>query len=150
MPDTRSQKPDLRETTVRQAFDADRYAAWQGFRLIRVTSETVVVEMTVRDHHLNFHGVLHGGALFSLADCAFSLASNAHGDTAMAIDTHLALTAPSRLGDTLAATAVEVTRGRTLATYRVDVVRNNGRTVALFTGTVFIQDQDVPPSRGDG
>ena len=30
------------------------------------------------------------------------------------------------------------TRGRTLATYRVDVTRQDGRTVALFTGTVFI------------
>jgi acyl-CoA thioesterase len=95
--------------------------------------------MVVRDDHLNFHDVLHGGALFSLADCAFSLASNAHGDTAMAIDTHLVLTAPAKLGDTLTATAVEMTRGRTLATYRVDVTRGDGRTAGLFTGTVFIR-----------
>ena len=95
--------------------------------------------MVVRADHLNFHEVLHGGALFSLADCAFSLASNAHGDTAMAIDTHLALTAPVGLGDMLTATAVELTRGRSLATYRVDVIRDDNRTVGLFTGTVFIR-----------
>jgi acyl-CoA thioesterase len=132
-------KIDSRQGTIENSFEADAYARVQGFALGDITEESVAVSMVVRNDHLNFHGVLHGGALFSLADCAFSLASNAHGDTAMAIDTHLALTAPSRLNDTLIATAVEVIRGRTLATYRVDVIRDDGRTVGLFTGTVFIQ-----------
>jgi acyl-CoA thioesterase len=128
-----------RETTIENSFNADSYAEAQGFRLGVITGESVSVSMVVRDDHLNFHDVLHGGALFSLADCAFSLASNAHGDTAMAIDTHLVLTAPARLGDTLTATAIEMTRGRTLATYRVDVTRDDGRTAGLFTGTVVIR-----------
>ena len=128
-----------RQDTIEASFNADAYAEAQGFALGDITDESVEVSMVVRDDHLNFHDVLHGGALFSLADCAFSLASNAHGDTAMAIDTHLVLTAPVRLGDTLTATAVEMTRGRTLATYRVDVTRDDGRTAGLFTGTVFIR-----------
>ena len=128
-----------RQSTIEAAFSSDAYAEAQGFELGDVTDDSVVVSMVVREDHLNFHGVLHGGALFSLADCAFSLASNAHGDTAMAIDTHLVLTAPARLGDTLTATAEEMTRGRTLATYRVDVTRDDGRTAGLFTGTVFIR-----------
>ncbi len=131
--------PRNRNETIQAAFSTDAYAAAQGFALEEITDESVAVSMVVRYDHLNFHDVLHGGALFSLADCAFSLASNAHGDTAMAIDTHLALTAPARLGDTLTATAVEITRGSTLATYRVDVTRDDGRTAGLFTGTVFIR-----------
>ncbi len=128
-----------RQTTIQASFRSDPYAAAQGFTLGLITDETVAVSMEIRDDHLNFHGVTHGGALFSLADCAFSLASNAHGDVAMAIDTHLVLTAGSKRSNTLTATAVEVTRGRTLATYRVDVTRDDGRVVGLFTGTVFIQ-----------
>jgi len=58
----------------------------------------------------------------------------------MAIDTHLALTAASRLGDTLTAAAIEITRGKNLATYRVNVTRDNDRMVGLFTGTVFIRE----------
>ena len=76
-----------RKTAIETSFDSDRYAEAQGFSLSATTDESVTVTMVVRDDHLNFHDVLHGGALFSLADCAFSLASNAHGDTAMAIDT---------------------------------------------------------------
>lgn len=131
--------PKDRNDSIEHAFSTDAYAAAQGFALGVITAESVTVSMVVRGDHLNFHGVLHGGALFSLADCAFSLASNAYGDTAMAIDTHLVLTAPARLGDTLTATAVEMTRGKTLATYRVDVTRDDGRSAGLFTGTVFIR-----------
>lgn len=119
-------------------FSADPYAAGLGVELIEVTPETVSLGLDVTEAHANFLGVGHGGMVFSLADCAFSLASNAAGDRAVAIDTHLVLTAPSRPGDRLIATAREASRSRSLGTYRVDVRREDGRTVGLFTGTVFI------------
>jgi len=123
---------------VHEAIANDPYAASQGFSLVEVTDDEVTVSMTVREDQVNFLGGTHGGVVHSLADCAFSLASNAYPEDAVAIDTHLAITAPSGIGDTLTATAREETRGRTLATYRVTVTRQDGRTVALFTGTVFI------------
>lgn len=127
-----------RRERVQDAFEADPYAASQGYRLGEVTDESITVLMTVRDDQVNFLGGTHGGALFSLADCAFSLASNAYPEDAVAIDTHLAITAASGVGDELTAVAREETRGKSLATYRVNVARGDGRTVALFTGTVFL------------
>jgi acyl-CoA thioesterase len=117
-------------------FARDRYAATLGMRL--VDTDPVTVEMLLTAEHENFYDVTHGGALFSVADCAFSLASNAHGDRAVAIDTHLALTAGTSAGDVLTAVAEEVTRGRTLATYRITIRRGDGRVCGLFTGTVHI------------
>ena len=128
-----------RQDIIRTAFAADPYARAQGFELVDITADTIVVSMSVREDQVNFLGGTHGGVLFSLADCAFSLASNAHGDPAVAIDTHLAITAPSDVGDVLTATVREMTRGRSLATYRVDVTRADGRIAALFTGTVFLR-----------
>ena len=130
-----SSRPDI----IRGSFDNDPYVSAQGFELMDVTDHAVVVSMMVRPDQVNFLGGTHGGVLFSLADCAFSLASNAYGEPAVAIDTHLAITAASDIGETLTATAREMTRGHSLATYRVDVERSDGRTVALFTGTVFIR-----------
>ena len=118
--------------------EADAYAHSLGVELVSVSGEEIVIEMVVRPEHLNFLELGHGGMVFSLADCAFSLGSNAAGDRAVAIDTHLVLTAASRLGDRLRASAHEVSRGRTLGTYRVDVTREDGRKVAAFTGTVLI------------
>jgi acyl-CoA thioesterase len=128
-----------RADTVRRSFDNDPYARAQGFELVAVEDDVIIVSLTVRPDQVNFLGGTHGGVLFSLADCAFSLASNAHGEPAVAIDTHLAITAASDIDETLTATAREMTRGRSLATYRVDVERSDGRTVALFTGTVFVK-----------
>lgn len=116
----------------------DAYAKGLGIELVDVTDGEIVIAMDVNDSHANFLGGGHGGMVFSLADCAFSLASNNTGDPAVAIDAHLVLTAASRPGDRLEARVREVSRGRTLGTYRADVVRDDGRTVALFTGTVYI------------
>jgi acyl-CoA thioesterase len=130
-----------RAAKITDAFSSDPYAASQGMVLGEVTESSVTVTMVVREDHVNFLGGTHGGVVFSIADCAFALASNAYPEDAVAIDTHLAITAPTDIGDTLTATAVEQTRGRSLATYRVDVTRDDGRTVALFTGTVFIKQK---------
>jgi len=118
--------------------EADAYATGLGVELISVADDEIVVGMAVGAQHLNFLEVGHGGMVFSLADCVFSLASNSAGERAVAIDTHLALTAPTRLGDDLRATVRETSRGRSLGTYQVTVTRGDGRTVGLFTGTVLI------------
>ena len=122
---------------VASLLEADEYAGDLGVELVSVTGDEIVVALEVTDRHTNFLGVGHGGMVFSLADCAFSLASNNAGD-AVAIDTHLVLTAASRPGDRLQATVRELSRGRTLGTYRAEVIRGDGRIVGLFTGTVYI------------
>ena len=127
-----------RAARVRELFDRDRYAAHLGMELIDDDPAHVVVSMPLRKDHENFYDVTHGGAMFSLADCAFALASNAAGDRAVAIDTHLVLTAATRHGDVLTAVAQEATRGRTLGTYRITISRADGRVCGLFTGTVHI------------
>ena len=114
-----------------------------GIVLVAADPERVVVAMPVTADHENFLGATHGGAIFSVADCALSLASNASA-TAVAIDAHLALTAATHRGDTLTATAEPVTRGRTIATYRIIVTRDDGRTCGLFTGTVAITGSGTP------
>lgn len=118
---------------------SDGYAKALGVELVAVTSDEIVVGLDVTEAHLNFLEVGHGGMVFSLADCAFSLASNNAGDRAVAIDAHLVLTAATRFRDRLEARVIESSRGRTLGTYRVEVTRQDGRIVGLFTGTVHIR-----------
>lgn len=123
---------------LHQMMTTDAYAQHLGLRLADGDDDVIAVEMTVSEQHLNFLGVTHGGAMFSLADCAFSLASNVAGARAVAIDTHLVLTGGSKVGDVLTAVAEETSRGRTLGTYRITVSRADGRITGLFTGTVHI------------
>ena len=101
------------------------------------------VAMTVEARHLNFNGGCHGGAIFSLADSAFGLASNSHGPLASGIAAHITYQAGVRAGERLVARATEVSRSRRIAVYRIDVVRpepGGGETaVSSFTGTVSIK-----------
>lgn len=130
--------PQFERARIEELLGADSYAKSLGVELVEVRPETIVVGLDVTETHTNFLGVGHGGMVFSLADCAFSLGSNAAGDRAVAIDTHLVLTAATRPGDRLEAVVSESSRGRTLGTYRVEVTRRDGRVVGLFTGTVYI------------
>ena len=128
-----------RAARAEELLAADPYAQNLGIRLDAVDGDSITIEMDLDDSHHNFAGSTHGGVLFSLADCAFSLASNVPGGLAVAIDTHLAITAPTKAGDTLIARVEELTRGRTLATYRVVIKRaRDERICGSFTGTVYI------------
>jgi acyl-CoA thioesterase len=130
--------PGFDRQRVAELLAADPYAGKLGVELVSVTDEEIMVALAIRPDHLNFLSVGHGGVIFSLADCAFSLASNQAGDRAVAIDTHLVLTAATKEGDRLQARVREVSRGRTLGTYRAEVTLDDGRVAGLFTGTVFI------------
>lgn len=123
---------------VTELMSRDAYATSLGVEVVDVQADEMTVAMDVIEEHTNFLSLGHGGMVFSLADCALSLASNSQFEKALAVDAHIALTAPCRVGDRLSARIVEVSASRRLATYRVEVTRRDGRTVATFTGTVHI------------
>ena len=123
---------------VARLLGSDQYASGLGIGLVEVGEQTITLDMPVTTSMTNFHGGLHGGVLFSLADCALSLYSNSYGESAVAIDTHMVFSAAVQPGERLSAIAEEVSRGRSLATYRVVVHRGDGRVAGHFTGTVFL------------
>ena len=84
-------------------------------------------KMTIRPEMVNGHGICHGGYLFLLADTAFAMACNWHGQPTVASGGDINFLAPAIEGDLLTATAVErATSGRT-GLYDVAVTR--GETV---------------------
>lgn len=112
---------------------SDPVAEWLGIELI--DEDPVTLAMTVAERHVNFHSVTHGGVVFSLADVALSLASNADVN-ALAIDAHLAITGSSQAGDRLRVDIEEARKSRRIATYRAVITGPEG-LVATFTGTVY-------------
>ena len=116
----------------------DRYFAHNGIELVDWTPGGATLRMRVREHHLNFNGTCHGGAIFSLADSAFGLASNSHGVVAAAVDAHVTYQVAVVEGDVLTARATEVSRRPKFAVYRVDVTRGDGEPVSSFTGSVYV------------
>jgi acyl-CoA thioesterase len=92
--------------------------------------------MEISDRHLNSHGTVHGGVIFTLADTAFAVASNSHGIPAAAISAHISYMKSASSG-TLYADAVEFAQNPKLATYTVEVTDGAGERIALFQGMVY-------------
>ena len=124
----------------------DRYLRFLGIDVVHVGPGTATLRMPVRAVHLNFNGTGHGGAIFSLADSAFGLASNSHGIVAAAVDAHITYQVAVVEGDVLTARAVEVSRRPKFAVYRVDVARADGTPVSSFTGSVYVTRRTHVPA----
>lgn len=118
----------------------DRFASCNNIRLVSVKKGEAVAEMVVSDNHLNGVNIIQGGALFTLADFAFAAASNSHGRIAVASNASISFFKGVSEGK-LIAHATELNSGKTLATYAVEVVTEDGTKVALFTGTAFMKGE---------
>ena len=118
---------------IEDALAGDAVARWLG--VVCESRAPLRLSMTVSDEHTNFHGMTHGGVVFSFADVAMSLASNAEV-TALAIDAHVVLQASSRPGDRLTVTIEQMHASRRLASYRATVAGEDG-PIAAFTGTCY-------------
>lgn len=121
----------------------DTFARGLGIALIEASLGRAVTQVTVEAHHLNFNGVGHGGLTFTLADAAFGYACNSQGVVSGSIDAHIIYSAATRIGDVLTATAVEISRSSKTSTYRIDIVRADGKLVAAMTGTALISGKPV-------
>jgi acyl-CoA thioesterase len=123
------------EESVRRFLSDDTAAQALGITVSRVAPGAVTAHMAVRPEMLNGHGSAHGAALFAVADIAFAMACNSHGQPAVGRSCSIEYLAPAYSGDTLTATAVErsvVGRG---GIYDVAVTRDaDGRLLAEMRG----------------
>ena len=117
-------------------FKNDRFAQHSGIELLDIGEGRAKAKMTIKDCHLNGVDVVHGGAIFTLADLAFAAASNSHGTVAVAINASIWFVKAAREG-TLYAEAKEVSRNPKLATYAIQVTDDSGEIVAHFEGMVY-------------
>jgi acyl-CoA thioesterase len=112
----------------------DAASKWLGLRLVEVGPGRAVMEMSVEDHHLNGHGICHGGFIFTLADSAFAFACNSHNRIAVAQHNSITYLSPGQKGEVLRAEAVEVSLTGRSGLTDVTVTGGDGRKVALFRG----------------
>ncbi len=106
---------------IARLFERDAFAQSLGIELIEVGPGACRVAMTLTPGMLNFHGMPHGGVIFSLADCAFAVACNSRGRAAVALsmDIHYVSAAPA--GSRLVAEAVEESLNGRTGLYRMTV-----------------------------
>jgi acyl-CoA thioesterase len=130
---------------IRQFFSKeDLFARHVGIELVDVGPGWAKTRMKIEPFHLNGAKTVHGGALFTLADFAFAVASNSHGTLAMGINTSMNFVKAALKG-TLFAEAEEQSLNRKLASYTVTITDDAGDVVAIFQGMVYRKNSPTIP-----
>ena len=121
---------------VFQRISQDPFARWMGIELQELRPGYSRLAMTVTPQMLNFHGIPHGGAIFSLADAAFAAAGNSHGQTALALSMTISYLAATAAGARLVAEAQELRKGHRAGFYQITVKTEGGELVATCQAVV--------------
>ncbi len=103
-------------------------------RLIKAEPGRAVIEMQVRELHLNGHQICHGGFIFTLADSTFAFACNSYNKVAVAAGCSIEFLKPAHLHDVLTCEGVEQTLSGRHGIYDMRVTNQKGETIAMFRG----------------
>lgn len=121
---------------AREFFKNDRYAAMSGIVIDELGDGWSECSMVITDKHRNAVGGVMGGAIFTLADLAFSVAANnRHLSTVAQQMSSSFLSTPK--GTKLIARAKCRKDGRTTCVYNIDITDDTDRDVALIIATGY-------------
>ncbi|MCK3685060.1 PaaI family thioesterase [Maribellus sp. YY47] len=117
-------------------FKNDRYAALTGVEIVEFRDGYCKARLEISDKHLNAANVVQGGAIFTLADFAFAVASNTGGQLALAVNVNITFLKGVGEG-TLYATATELDKPKRLGAYDVIVTNEKEEIIARFNGLAY-------------
>jgi acyl-CoA thioesterase len=127
---------EITSKMIQDFFRKDLFARFIGIELMEAGGGRARARLSISDSHRNGLGLVHGGAIFTLADLAFAAAVNSRGRAAVAI--HCAISyLKTPAGDALFAEAEEVSCGPKIASYTVRITDASGEIVALFEGMAY-------------
>lgn len=117
------------------------YSVLTGIELVSATPDEVVYRMKVTDNLTNRNGVLHGGAVMTLADntagtLVFINIPAEKSNTTVEAKTNFLRSVS--VGDIVTAHCVPLHRGRTTFVLQITMTRGDGKAVAVTTQTHMI------------
>jgi len=117
------------------------YADLVGMKVTLISKDKVLAELPVREELNNRFGVLHGGAVMSLADNIGGTATFANlrdGERTATIERTTNFFAPIPVGDTAFGECTPLHKGRTTMVWQTRITRGDGRLCALVTQTQIV------------
>lgn len=125
-------------------------AALLGIRRESMETGRSAFELTIRPEHLNPHGVVHGGLVYTLVDFAMGGALTSllePGERCATLEVKINYLGPALSGD-LRAEACIVSRSRRVAVMEARVYGKARRLLALATGSFYVQSRADPRGLG--
>ncbi len=138
---------------VRKMIESDKpimpYATLLGFNVKSVDFGRAVIEIEIREHHLNTFGTLHGGVLCSIADTAMGVAFSTlleEGESLTTLELKVNFLKPMWKGRVLALGKV-VRKGRTTGLVECDVLDERETLIARVSSTFMTISGDQANNR---
>jgi 1,4-dihydroxy-2-naphthoyl-CoA hydrolase len=125
------------------------FASLVGINITHVSPDRVTAEMPVREELTNGNGILHGGAIMTLADNlggAATMANLQAGFITTTIESKTNFFAAIPTGETARAECTPLHRGRTTMVWQTRVTREDGRLAAVVTQTQLVIEPRSKPS----
>ncbi len=122
---------------IRERFSQDRFATVNGAVIDAVDEGYAQCSMQLTETHRNALGAVMGGAIFTLADFAFAVASNWNKSPQVSLNASINFLGRAK-GDKLIARAQKIKEGRTTCYYEVKVSDESGNQVAHMTSGGFV------------
>jgi acyl-CoA thioesterase len=129
---------NIMNTDMLKLVQSDRFATYVGLKILKVDIGYAMVQMEIKENHLNGINIVHGGAIFTLADYAFAVASNSKGTPTVGIHANISYF-KSPQGKLLTAEAKEISSSRKLCNYNVDVFDDNKDLIARINAAGYIK-----------
>jgi acyl-CoA thioesterase len=117
---------------ARKGFEKDNYVKSFGIVLDELTEDTIQMHMLLREDMLNWFNLPHGGAIYSLADAAFSVLGNNNNNLAVALDCSISYHASPDPGTILIVEGETLSTSRRTAAYLFKVYMKKERTRTLI------------------
>lgn len=127
------------------------FARVAGIILVSATADEVVCLLPVTADVTNRNGMLHGGAVMTLADNAAGTAAFAAippEKTNTTIESKTNFLRGVAVGDTLRAVCVPLHQGRKTMVFQITMTRGDGKVAAITTQTHMVLDWDRQEAQG--
>lgn len=124
------------KTEIARTNEKNLFMRHNAMTLTQLWEDHAVVELKVQPESRNLFGSLHGGALFTLADCAAGAAARSRGMRYVTLSNSFEFHATSE-NEYLSAVATVRHRGKTICTVFVDVKDGSEKLLAGGTFTMF-------------
>lgn len=121
---------------VRERFSHDRFATVNGAVIEEIAEGYAKCSMRISDNHKNALGAVMGGAIFTLADFTFAVATNWQEQPVVSLDASITFLGKAK-GSMLIAEAKKIRAGRRTCCYVVEITDELGSQIAHMTSNGF-------------
>ncbi len=128
---------------VKEFLEGNRshFSKFIGLKIVSYSRDKIEAILEAREELSNRAGVLHGGAIMTLADTIGGVGTTANlpkGYGTVTIESKTNFISGIPIGDTAHAECVPLHRGRTTQVWQTKITRKDGRLAAIVTQTQLV------------